>query len=150
MSATLERRPSRSRASCFRFLSAPMRHVVRIALVTMLLFGLTGKISLSVFLRSLRKRRIARPRLSRARRLGRSPPPPKKTYESNLIHHDFLQFEKQHSRCKAILPSIVLSQKCCEIYVISLAVAKPLCYLATKYRVTEIAFPSNFVGETHP
>jgi len=30
-----------------------------------------------------------------------------KTYESNFIHHDFVQFGKQHSRYKAILPSIV-------------------------------------------
>jgi len=29
-----------------------------------------------------------------------------KTYESNFIHHDFLQFGKQHSRYKAILSSI--------------------------------------------
>jgi len=28
--------------------------------------------------------------------------PPPKTYESNLIHHDFVQFEKQHSRYKVI------------------------------------------------
>jgi len=39
-----------------------------------------------------------------------------KTYESNVIHHDFVQFEKQHSRYKAIFPSIVLSQRCCEVY----------------------------------
>jgi len=37
---------------------------------------------------------------SREGRLGDRPPP--KTYESNLIHHDFVQFEKQHSRYKAI------------------------------------------------
>jgi len=40
-----------------------------------------------------------------------------KTYESNLIHLDFAQFEKQHSRYKAILPSIV--------YLISLKVVNP-------------------------
>jgi len=38
-----------------------------------------------------------------------------KTYESNFIHHDFAQFKKQHSRYKAILPSVVLSQQCCEV-----------------------------------
>ena len=40
-----------------------------------------------------------------------------KTYESNLIHLDFAQFEKQHSRYEAILPSIV--------YLISLKVVNP-------------------------
>jgi len=45
-----------------------------------------------------------------------------KTYESNFIHHDFVQFGKQHSRYKAILSSIVLSQQCCEVYFISLTV----------------------------
>ena len=34
---------------------------------------------------------------------------PPKTYESKYIYHDFVQFGKQHSRFKAILPSIVLS-----------------------------------------
>ena len=48
-----------------------------------------------------------------------------KTYESNFIHHDFVQFRKKHSRYKAILPSIVLSQQCCEICFISLTVVKP-------------------------
>ena len=43
---------------------------------------------------------------------------PHKTYESNFMHHDFAQFGKQHSRYKAILPSIVLSQQCCEAYFI--------------------------------
>jgi len=51
---------------------------------------------------------------------------PPKTYESNLIHHDFVEFGKQHSRYKAILSSIVLSQQCCEVYFISLTVMKPL------------------------
>ena len=44
-------------------------------------------------------------------RLGRSPPP--KIYEINFIPHDFVQFGKQHSRYRAILPSIVLSQQYC-------------------------------------
>jgi len=47
---------------------------------------------------------------------------PPKTYESNLFHHDFEQFGKQHSRCKAILPSIVFSQQCREVYFISFTV----------------------------
>jgi len=33
-----------------------------------------------------------------------------KTYESSFIRDDFLQFGKQHSRHKAISPSIILSQ----------------------------------------
>jgi len=33
-----------------------------------------------------------------------------------------IQFGKQHSRYKAILPSIVLRQQCCEVYFISPAV----------------------------
>jgi len=37
---------------------------------------------------------------------------PPKTYESN----DFVQFGNQFWRYKAILPSIVLSQQCCEVY----------------------------------
>jgi len=49
-----------------------------------------------------------------------------KTYESNFIRLDFVQLGKQHSRYKAILLSIVLSQGCCEVYFISLTVAKPL------------------------
>jgi len=36
---------------------------------------------------------------------------PPKTYESDFIHHDFVQFQKKHSRYKAILPSIILSQR---------------------------------------
>jgi len=35
---------------------------------------------------------------------------PPKTYESKFIHHDYVQFRKQHSRLKAILSSIVLPQ----------------------------------------
>ena len=44
---------------------------------------------------------------------------PPKTYE---LTHGFVQFEKQHSQYKAILSSSVLSQKCCEVYFISLKV----------------------------
>jgi len=50
---------------------------------------------------------------------------PPETYETNFIHHDFVQFGKQHSRCKNILPSIVLTQQSCEIHVISLTVENP-------------------------
>jgi len=35
-----------------------------------------------------------------------------------------MQFGKQHSRYKAILPSIVFSQQCCEVHFISLTVVK--------------------------
>jgi len=51
--------------------------------------------------------------------------PPPKTYESNFIHHDFVQFGKQHSQYKAILPSIVFSQQGCEVYSTSPAVVNP-------------------------
>jgi len=47
---------------------------------------------------------------------------PPKTYESNFVHHDFEKFGKQHSRYKAILSSIVLSQTYCEVHFISLTV----------------------------
>jgi len=40
---------------------------------------------------------------------------PPKTYESKFVHHDFVQFGKQHSEFKAILSSIVLSQQCCDV-----------------------------------
>jgi len=41
--------------------------------------------------------------------------PPPKNYESNFIHHDFLQFGKQHLRYKAIVPSTVFSQRCSNV-----------------------------------
>jgi len=47
------------------------------------------------------------------------------TYESNFIHHDFVQFGKQHSRYKAILPYIILSKQCCEVRFITLPVVNP-------------------------
>ena len=62
---------------------------------------------------------------------------PPKTYETNFIHDDFLQFGKQHSRHKAFSSSPVLSQKCCEVYFTTLAIAKPSCDITTK--ITEIA-----------
>jgi len=48
-----------------------------------------------------------------------------KTYECSFIHHDFVQFGKQHLRHKDILPSIVLSWQCCEVYFIYLIVVNP-------------------------
>ena len=48
---------------------------------------------------------------------------PPKTCESIFVHHYFVQFGKQHSRCKVILPPIVLSEQCCKEYFISLTVA---------------------------
>jgi len=38
---------------------------------------------------------------------------PRETYKSSYLHYDFVQFVKQHSQCKAILPSMPLSQQCC-------------------------------------
>ena len=58
---------------------------------------------------------------------------PPKTWESNFIHHDFLQLVKKHSRYKAILSSIALSQEGCEICYIPLRVAKLLLDVITKY-----------------
>ena len=50
---------------------------------------------------------------------------PHKTYESNFIHHDSVEFGKQHSRYKAILSSTDLSQQCCKVYFISVTVVNP-------------------------
>jgi len=58
---------------------------------------------------------------------------PPETYERNFIRHDFVQYGKQHSRYKAMLSSIVLSQQCCKAYFTSLTVAKPLWDLTAKY-----------------
>jgi len=60
---------------------------------------------------------------SREGAIGAIAPP--KTYESMFIHHNLLQFGKQHSRYKPILSSIVLWQQWCEVYFISLTVANP-------------------------
>jgi len=49
-----------------------------------------------------------------------------KIYETNFTHQNILLFGKQqHSRYKAILPSIVLSQQCCEVHFISHTVVNP-------------------------
>jgi len=75
------------------------------------------------------------PRAGRRKNAGADPweaIDPLETYESNFIHHDFVQFGKQHSRYKAILPSVVLSQQCCEVYFISLTVVNPSWDLAIK------------------
>jgi len=45
--------------------------------------------------------------------------------KSNFFHDDFVQFGKQHSRFKANLPPIVLSQQCCEVCFVSLTVVNP-------------------------
>jgi len=47
---------------------------------------------------------------------------PPKTCESNFIYHDFVRLGKQHSQFKVILPSIILSQLCCDVYFIFLTV----------------------------
>ena len=47
---------------------------------------------------------------------------PPKTYKSYFIPYDFVQFGKQHLRYKAILPPIILSLQCCEVYLNSLIV----------------------------
>ena len=54
-------------------------------------------------------------------RLGRSSP----VKPTKVTLFTMIQFRKQHSRCKAILLSIVLSQRYCKAYFISLAVVKP-------------------------
>jgi len=72
---------------------------------------------------------------------------PPKNYESNFIHHNFVQFGKQHSRYKAILSSIFLSKQCCEAYFIPLTVVKTLWNLATKYYWNR---PRNLTGWTRP
>jgi len=50
---------------------------------------------------------------------------PPKTHKITLLTMIFIQFGKYHSRYKAILPSIVLSHQCCEVYFISLTVVNP-------------------------
>jgi len=50
---------------------------------------------------------------------------PLKTYGNKFIHHDFVQFGKQHSRHKGILLSVLVSQQTSEVYFISLAVVNP-------------------------
>jgi len=63
------------------------------------------------------------------------------------IHHDFVQSGKQHSRYKANLPSIVLSQLCCEVYFIPLTVVNTQRDLATTYYWN---CPSNLTGWIRP
>ena len=59
---------------------------------------------------------------------------PLKTYESNFIHQDFVQFEKQHSRHKSIFPFIVLSEQCSEVQILRLSYSsEPALNLTTKY-----------------
>ena len=51
--------------------------------------------------------------------------PPLKPKKVSFFHHDFVEFGRKHSRYKGILPSIVLSPQCCEVYFISLTVVNP-------------------------
>jgi len=51
--------------------------------------------------------------------------PPLKPTKVTFFHHDFVQFGKQHSRCKAILSSVGLSQQSFEVYLISPTVVNP-------------------------
>ena len=60
------------------------------------------------------KRGIKQGRIQRATGAISAP----KTNESSFVDHDFVQFGKQNSRYKAILPSIVLSQPSCKVNVI--------------------------------
>ena len=89
-------------------------------------------------LRNRQLRHVTKQQISRLPGQGRirSPSHPK-TVRSHFIHHDFLQFEKQHLRYKVILLSIVLSQQWCEVYFIFLTVAKPLWVLTPN--ITKIA-----------
>ena len=68
----------------------------------------------------------------RSDHLLRQPRTGAKTYESNFIHHNFVQFGK-HSRYKAVLSSTVLSQQCCVAgYTSSLLQWRNRCDLTTK------------------
>ena len=73
---------------------------------------------------------------------------PPKTHKSNSIHHDFIQFSKQHSWYKAILLSSVSSQKCCEVYFISCS-SEPL--MIHDYQILQISpLPLTFTVCIHP
>jgi len=88
---------------------------------------LTLKINQNTFLKQSTLKRQARALMQvRIQGGGDWGDAPLKTFESNFIHHDILQFEEQHLRYKTILPSIVLSQNCCEVYFIPPTVTKPL------------------------
>ena len=60
------------------------------------------------------KRGIKQGRVQRATGAISAP----KTNESSFVDHDFVQFGKQNSRYKAILPSTILSQPFCKVNVI--------------------------------
>jgi len=68
-----------------------------------------------------------------------------KTYESNFIHHNVVHFGKQHSRHKAILPLIVLSQQCYNVNFIFLTVAKLFLRLVDQF-LLQSPPPHNFTG----
>jgi len=65
------------------------------------------------------RRQKAFNRQARGGRLGLAPP---KIYESNFIHHNFVQFGKQNSRIKTISSFTILLQQCCGANYISLTV----------------------------
>jgi len=80
--------------------------------------------------------------------------PPVKHGDS--IHHAFVQFGKQHSKTNSdgfrhvrhvSLSSIVLSQQCCEIYLISLTVTKPLRF---DYQILQKSHPPNVTSWIRP
>jgi len=51
---------------------------------------------------------------------------PPKTYESNFIHHNFVQIGKQHSRFKGILSLTALLHQSCEVCFTPLTLARLL------------------------
>jgi len=73
---------------------------------------------------------------------------PPKNYESNFIHHDFVQFRKNYLRYKAILPSIVLSEQCCGVYFISLKAVNPQMRL--DYQISLQSPPLNLLAGLAP
>jgi len=84
----------------------------------------------------------------RIKRGGDRPP---KTYEINFIHHDFVQFGKQHSRYKAILPSIILSQQCCEVCFIASSLSQYRIQNETRLpSITEIVSPLTLLARSAP
>ena len=63
-----------------------------------------------------------------------------------FIHRDCARFGKQHSRYKAILPSIVLSQQCCELVKYTSSLLQQWPWNETQQpNITEITFP-NLIG----
>jgi len=71
-----------------------------------------------------------------------------KTYESNLIHHDFVPFRKKHSRYMAIFPSTILPQRWSIGHFISLTVVNPQMRL--DYQILLKSFPLNLLAGSDP